>query len=108
MRTQARTIGLRAIRWAAAERQHEEALARQRKEVLQRLQQRAGGAAGSADGAAAASRDPLAGVPSLAAAGREIAAALAEPEVKGAGGVEARLGVLGVQLWSLAGLSEPG
>lgn len=37
VRAQARTIGMRAIRWAAAERQQEEVLTRQRKQLLQRL-----------------------------------------------------------------------
>eukprot|EP00887_Chlorella_sp_A99_P005321 scaffold1.g5321.t1 len=37
VRTQARTIGMRAIRHAAAEREHEELLARQRKALLQQL-----------------------------------------------------------------------
>ena len=38
VRAQARTIGMRAIRWAASERQQEEALTRQRKLLLPRLE----------------------------------------------------------------------
>ncbi len=72
VRTQARTIGLRAIRWAAAERQHEEQLGRQRKAQLAALlrQQRQHGDPGRCL--------------TLGEAGREIAAALSAPEVKGA------------------------
>lgn len=65
VRTQARTIGLRAVRWAAAERQYEEQLARQRKALAHAgvLTPRPGSA--------------------WAEAGREIAAALRAPEVRG-------------------------
>lgn len=59
VRAQARTIGLRAVRWAAAERQQEEQLARQRKLLLPRLE-------GAAD---------------LRAAGRLVAQSLQAPGV---------------------------
>ena len=62
VRAQARTIGQRAVRWAAAERQQEEQLARQRKLLLPRLE----------------------GVLDLAEAGRLAAAALRAPGVRDA------------------------
>ncbi|GAB4817780.1 hypothetical protein N2152v2_004826 [Parachlorella kessleri] len=78
VRTQARTIGMRAIRWAASEREHEERLARQRKEqlaaLLQQQQQQQQGEL----------RQHQVRAASLAALGRQIAAALAAPDVKAA------------------------
>ncbi len=83
MRTQARTIGMRAIRWAASEREHEERLARQRKEQLAALlQQQQQGEL----------RQHQVRAASLSALGRQIAAALAAPDVKGGVAGKGRLG----------------